>query len=165
MSFAAETEKLVTDLIQAEYKNACDNFGEKYHSLHDGYAVLLEELEEAEYGHKDLKIWVDEFWEAIKNDSYYNEKSECVSKMLEEVYYTISELAQVGAVLYKTRNTIDGVKRMNGVCTDNRFKIIEKVKNHLLEATNITQKELEVVDSILFRLWQLRYFENVEVEE
>ena len=54
---------------------------------------------------------------------------------------------------------------MSEFCTDNRFKIIEKVKDHLIEATNITQKELEVVDSILFRLWQLRYFENVEVEE
>lgn len=54
---------------------------------------------------------------------------------------------------------------MNDVCGDNRFKIIEKVKNQLIEYTNITQKELEVVDSILFRLWQLRYFENVEVEE
>jgi DNA-directed RNA polymerase subunit M/transcription elongation factor TFIIS len=57
-------------------------------------------------------------------------------------------------------------KNMSGeVCSDNRFEIIEKVKNHLIESTNITQKELEVVDSILFRLWQLRYFENVEVEE
>lgn len=54
---------------------------------------------------------------------------------------------------------------MNGICTDNRFKIIEKVKDHLIESTNITQKELEVVDSILFRLWQLKYLENVEVEE
>lgn len=54
---------------------------------------------------------------------------------------------------------------MNEICTDNRFKIIEKVKDHLIEATNITQKELEVVDSILFRLWLLRYFDNVEVEE
>lgn len=54
---------------------------------------------------------------------------------------------------------------MNGVCGDNRFKIIEKVKNHLLKSTNITQKELEVVDNILFRLWQLDYFENVYVEE
>ena len=51
------------------------------------------------------------------------------------------------------------------VCSDNRFEIIEKVKNHLIESTNITQKELEVVDSILFRLWQLRYFDNVEVTE
>lgn len=54
-------------------------------------------------------------------------------------------------------------KRMNEICTDNRFKIIEKVKDHLIESTNITQKELEVVDSILFRLWQLKYLENVEV--
>lgn len=54
---------------------------------------------------------------------------------------------------------------MNDVCGDNRFKIIEKVKNHLLESTNITQKELEVIDSILFRLWQLKYFENVKVKE
>ena len=46
MSFAAVTEKLVNDLIQAEYKNACEKFGEKYNSLHEGYAVLLEELEE-----------------------------------------------------------------------------------------------------------------------
>ena len=56
---------------------------------------------------------------------------------------------------------------MNAVCGDNRFKIIEKVKNHLLEATNIDKapKELEVLDSILFRLWQCRFFDNVEVEE
>jgi hypothetical protein len=57
-------------------------------------------------------------------------------------------------------------KNMSGeVCSDNRFEIIEKVKNHLIESTNITKKELDVVDSILFRLWQLRYFDNVEVEE
>lgn len=57
-------------------------------------------------------------------------------------------------------------KNMCGeVCSDKRFEIIEKVKNHLLEATNIQPKEIEVLDSILFRLWQLRYFDNVEVEE
>lgn len=46
MSFNAETEKLVNDLIQAEYKNACEQYGEKYHSLHEGYALLKEEVEE-----------------------------------------------------------------------------------------------------------------------
>lgn len=167
MSFSEQTVKLVDKLIKAEYKNACEKFGNKYHTLHEGYAILLEELEEVEDEHKDLKIWVDKFWEAIKNDSSYNEESEYVAKMLEEVYYTILELAQVGAVLYKIRNIIDEVKEMNAVCTDNRFKIIEKVKNHLLEATNIDKapKELEVLDSILFRLWQCRFFDNVEVEE
>lgn len=47
MSFAPETENIVNQLIQAEYKNACKNSGEKYNSLHEGYAVLLEEVEEA----------------------------------------------------------------------------------------------------------------------
>lgn len=59
-------------------------------------------------------------------------------------------------------------KNMCGeVCTDNRFKIIDKVKNTLLERTNIDKspKELEVLDAILFRLWQCRFFDNVEVEE
>ena len=54
---------------------------------------------------------------------------------------------------------------MGEICSDNRFEIIEKVKNHLLEATNIQPKEIEVLDSILFRLWQLGYFASVKVEE
>lgn len=46
MSFSPETEKLVNDLIQTEYKNACEKFGDKFYSLHESYAVLLEEVEE-----------------------------------------------------------------------------------------------------------------------
>lgn len=29
MSFSPETEKIVNELIQAEYKNACEKFGEE----------------------------------------------------------------------------------------------------------------------------------------
>ena len=46
MSFAADTEKLIEQLIQAEYKNACKKFGYEYNSLHEAYAVLLEKIEE-----------------------------------------------------------------------------------------------------------------------
>lgn len=54
---------------------------------------------------------------------------------------------------------------MCGVCRDDRFEIIAKVKKHLLEATNIEMQpeELKQVDNILFRLWQLGYF-NKEQE-
>lgn len=48
MSFSTKTGKLVNDLIQAEYNNACDNYGSSYNSLHEGYAILLEEIEESE---------------------------------------------------------------------------------------------------------------------
>ena len=44
-------------------------------------------------------------------------------------------------------------------CGDNRFEIIAKVKEHLIKSTNIEMhpEELEQVDNILFRLWQLGY--------
>lgn len=53
------------------------------------------------------------------------------------------------------------------VCGDNRFEIIAKVKEHLLKATNIEMQpeELKYTDSILFRLWQLGYFNQSELEK
>ena len=49
---------------------------------------------------------------------------------------------------------------MAGVCGDNRFEIIAEVKKRLIEETNIEShpEELAQVDNILFRLWQLNYF-------
>lgn len=105
MSFSEQTEKLVTDLIQAEYKNACDNFGEKFNSLHEGYAVLLEEVEEVIPEIKFLEKWLDNFWHSIKvNNISYD--LECVEEMLECVKNAMKEIAQVGAVLQKIKNTI-----------------------------------------------------------
>ena len=49
-------------------------------------------------------------------------------------------------------------------CDDNRFKIIEKAKSHLLDATNIDMapKEMEVLDSFLFRCWQMGWLDRYE---
>ena len=60
---------------------------------------------------------------------------------------------------------------MNEICGDNRFKIIEKAKAHLLDATNIdtSPKEMEVLDDFLYRCWQMgwidRYDEQTERSE
>ena len=35
MSFSPESESLVKELIRAEYKNACKNWGESFNSLHE----------------------------------------------------------------------------------------------------------------------------------
>lgn len=60
--------------------------------------------------------------------------------------------------------TKEEIDRMNAVCGDNRFEIIAKVKEHLVKATNIEKQpeELKYADNILFRLWQLGYFDSVE---
>jgi hypothetical protein len=105
MSFAAETEKLVEQLIQAEYKNACEKFGDKYHSLHEGYAVLLEEVEEVKEQTKNLRL-TKFIWNEIKKDN-----KDILYKLLElmekGVICAIKELAQVEAVLMKIKNTLE----------------------------------------------------------
>lgn len=114
MSFSPETEKLTQDLIQAEYLNAVVNFGEKYNSLHEGYAVLLEEVEEARSEFDKLVINTERIWKEIKdfNNSIYdrNELICLCKKATDYTYDTIKELAQVGAVLMKIKNTFGEVK-------------------------------------------------------
>lgn len=43
------------------------------------------------------------------------------------------------------------------ICEDNRFEIIEADKKKLIESTNIesSPKEMEVLDNLLFRMWQM----------
>ena len=43
------------------------------------------------------------------------------------------------------------------MCGDNRFEIIVKAKNDILEATNINTSpdEMKVLDNFLFRCWQM----------
>ena len=111
MSFAAETEKLVNNLIQAEYENACEKFGEKYHSLHEGYAVLLEEVEEVEENIEHLKEEVYFMWKCIKRNNVKYGFSESLKDSFDIfIQNAIKELAQVGAVLMKIKNTFGDVE-------------------------------------------------------
>lgn len=50
------------------------------------------------------------------------------------------------------------------VCTDNRFELIAKYKAKLVEATNIeTDKaEMDVIDNVLFRIWQMGWLDTLE---
>lgn len=53
---------------------------------------------------------------------------------------------------------------MTEICNDNRFELIEKYKKELLESTNIadSKEEMDVIDSILFRFWQMGWLDNLE---
>lgn len=54
---------------------------------------------------------------------------------------------------------------MNDICLDNRFKLIEKYKKRLIEATNIetSPEEMAVLDTILFRFWQMGWLYRLEM--
>lgn len=47
---------------------------------------------------------------------------------------------------------------------DNRFTIIQKAKEHIIDATNISTSldEMKVLDSFLYRCWQLGWLDRYE---
>lgn len=55
---------------------------------------------------------------------------------------------------------------MTEICTDNRFEIIADYKRRLIEGTNIETRpeEMAVLDSILFRFWQMGWLPELPEE-
>ena len=53
---------------------------------------------------------------------------------------------------------------MGDICGDNRFEIIKKAKEELLESTNIdtSKDEMKVIDNFLFRCWQMGWLERYD---
>lgn len=56
---------------------------------------------------------------------------------------------------------------MGDMCGDNRFEIIQKAKEAVLADTNIdsSSKEMEVLDSFLFRCWQMGWLDKYDVSK
>lgn len=53
---------------------------------------------------------------------------------------------------------------MGAICVDNRFEIIAKAKQDILESTNIrsSEDEMKVLDNFLFRCWQMGWLDRYE---
>lgn len=56
---------------------------------------------------------------------------------------------------------------MGEICGDNRFEIIAKAKEALIESTNIetSPKEMEVLDAFLFRCWQMGWLNKYDTSK
>lgn len=109
MSFAKENNELISALIRAEKDNAVKNWGSKYHSLHEGYAILKEEVEEAQMEEAQLRAFLESFWDHIR----YNNKDTgkvryAVNNIEKYAKKAIAELTQVCAVCEKIRDGLNG---------------------------------------------------------
>ena len=53
---------------------------------------------------------------------------------------------------------------MTNCANDNRYILIEKYKKKLIEYTNIehSKEEMDVLNDILFRLWQLNWLDRLD---
>lgn len=109
--FNKHTETRVETLICGELRTAKEQYGETFNSLHEAYAVALEELEEASENVDMCKNCFRILWSHIKQDDEKNEIKKYLHKLRN--YYAveaIKELAQFAAMIDKTLETLEKEK-------------------------------------------------------
>ena len=108
--FNKHTETRVETLIFGELRTAKEQHGESFNSLHEAYAVALEELEEASKEVDMTKRCYEDVWNSIKWDE---EKKRIVESLDGTRIYAIEaikELAQFVAMIDKTLETLEKEK-------------------------------------------------------
>lgn len=106
--FNKHTETRVETLICGELRTAKEQHGESFNSLHEAYAVALEELEEASDNVNMCQRCFRILWGQIKEDCEKNEIKKYLHKLRN--YYAveaIKELAQFAAMIDKTLETLE----------------------------------------------------------
>ena len=98
--FDKKTETKINEAVTLEIANAVKTYGAVYHSLHEGYAVLLEEIEETEKDLDYIKNHLAMLWDAVKADSESEVKSNARIIALDAVELA-KEAVQIAAVCRK----------------------------------------------------------------
>ena len=102
MSCHENTIELINAVCMLEYSHARENWGETYHSLHEGWAVLKEEVEEAFDSVTVLDSALTDMWDNVRS-GYKDLVSRFACSMQETAIVTMMELAQVWAVCEKMK--------------------------------------------------------------
>lgn len=105
--FNKHTETRVETLICGELRTAKEQYGETFNSLHEAYAVALEELEEANEKVEMAKYRYEDFWNRIKWDEEKSRLKEPLNVAKKYAVKAIKELAQFAAMIDKTLETLE----------------------------------------------------------
>jgi len=93
-----ELEHEIKTAVFKEYERAAVKFGKANNSNHESFAVILEELEEADFSRFKFKGVFEKFWEATKtNKKSWND----VLDMQAYAIQTACEWVQVAAMCHK----------------------------------------------------------------
>lgn len=105
MSFHENTKLHVKSACLFELEQAEKRWGKTYHSMHEGWAVLKEEVDEVKFNLKIVKDQTKYLWNATKkdNESWSNFT---IKEIQENAVKAMMELAQVWAVCEKMQKTI-----------------------------------------------------------
>ena len=93
----------VEQLVNEEYDRASKDHGERFHSLHEAFGVLMEEFEETRDELETVSRFLNGFWKEVKRDS-------CDIVFLNEAKKSAINLAceaiQVAAMAHKARQGV-----------------------------------------------------------
>lgn len=105
--FNKHTETRVETLICGELRTAKEQHGESFNSLHEAYAVALEELEEASEKVDMAKYRYEDVWNRIKWNEEKKRIVESLNGTRNYAVEAIKELAQFAAMIDKTLETLE----------------------------------------------------------
>lgn len=101
---AKKARESIEQAVAYELQNIVKNYGAVYASEHEGYAVLLEEVEEANSEMIFVKGILEKFWESIKCNKVNKELLYFAKK---HALSLAEEAVQVCAVCERFEATID----------------------------------------------------------
>lgn len=100
----------VERLVKEEYGRASEQHGDRFHSPHEAYAVMLEELEEAQEELGDLtelfarsqNVLLANYWAATRADNY-KVCLDAAGSIQEAAELAAAEMIQLAAMAYKAQ--------------------------------------------------------------
>jgi hypothetical protein len=93
-------EKEIYQMIAEAYIEANTKHQPTFNSSHEGFAVLLEELEELKDEIVKIEKLKDSLWEDVKADYYWGQKDN-LTAINKNIPSVINEALHVGAMAYK----------------------------------------------------------------
>lgn len=102
-----ETKELINKAFCVELENAKKNYGDRYASAYEAWAVLKEEIEEVSDEYEFIRNNLLYCWNAIKSNNVKSQK-EVLNNIEERAKNLIAETLQVLAVVEKYKNTLKG---------------------------------------------------------
>ena len=97
-----------SEMIDTALKQANEMYP-LFHSLHEGYGVMKEEVEEATGDFDIIVYWYNDYWAATKADDFERARK-AAEQMKHIARKAIAELAQVGAMAAKITQSMEGME-------------------------------------------------------
>ncbi len=105
---ATLTKNFIKAAVAAETDNAKKNWGPTYHSEHEAWAVLKEEVEEAAEEEKTIQDCLGALWNAIRQGQQQERQKNSLYYILQHAQDLATEAVQIAAVAQKYLDTLEG---------------------------------------------------------